>query len=495
MPYYIVDRRIVDLTDGYAVAGAAIYTTRDKQDAIDTRAIRAASGDSDAQYVIHFIADATEARVWRERERDRMRTGEYIGLPFATPSAHYAHYAIDHVGKIAYTPDDTHGHEDRQLVTTTGRYLDQFCNYFSDSEKQNAIASIKELSTPLRFAVTPDEIGRVYCADRSPGSCMGAGHRWTWQNAPVRAYGDSDLQVAYLGTLHPTDHTHDRISSRAVVWPEAKAYVRIYGDEYLMARKLKDAGYSEGDFEGARIRVIMDRGRLVGPYIDSDACYANKGSKWLTLTTDSTADYELRDTSGYACSNERCSNCGEQGSCNDDGYCRSCADAQWTCDHCDDTSYDTDYQHSHDYGTLCQSCHDDHNHTCTLCDTDHNEYDLSDRARRAHADWDYCPDCIGHAVTCDHCGNLTDDRQVKRHGHLARVCGTCRVELSQGQTRSRRQYVRARYTTRDRYIAARYTYVISRVARPKPIGVLRFTCDSAPIATGEFYSLFEQVQR
>ncbi len=477
MPYYLADRSYDPAMDAELIIAGARYVTSDKAQAIAQRR---------ADESVTFLPTDDERRAWRARESNRFADGEYVRLPFVTRSIHYAHHAIGHVGKVAYTPDDTYGHEDRQLAVTVGRYLEQFHPTFSKDECQQYIAQTKEIGTALSFAVTADDIARVYCAPSSPDSCMGK-ENFDRSNTPVRAYGDSDLQVAYLGVLHATDPSHDRISSRAVVWPDQKQYVRIYGDEHLMACKLKDAGYRYVDgFDGACIRQIKDhRGRIVAPYIDGNIyCVTPDGSEWLTLRV--RGKVALRETCGYVLG-LRCAYCNENSVDEEGDECESCEDSRWTCDACENSYHDDD-SHCLEHGTLCDSCYSNQNHTCEYCDGEINEYDYSSR-ERSHRSFAYCDDCADHLVTCDHCDETVHDRDVKQHGDLEAVCAPCRRTLSEGPYRVRQQYRPYRYDRFNRYTRGTYVYRMRRKPQPQPIAVIRFSCENVPLIEGAYVDL------
>lgn len=205
-------------------------------------------------------AIAKFALPWQERETLRL-TGNgnvYAALPWPnlTPiPGHYAHIAIDDCKLVAYTQDGKKGERDIQTQVRPGRYLTQFYPDMDPDMIRSLAALVTAHSTDLKFAKTADEIERVYT--KGPKSCLQPSAR-SWRDMgfephPVRIYGDSDLQVAYM-----TD-AFGRIKARSVVWPEKKVYCTTYGDKDRIQAALQKAGYSQHGswcFQDAKVRLI-----------------------------------------------------------------------------------------------------------------------------------------------------------------------------------------------------------------------------------------------
>jgi hypothetical protein len=81
---------------------------------------------------------------WRERERKKFADGTYARVPwhgerwFVGSMAdlnHFVHVSEDDPSKVAYTPDDRFGSEDRQLRMKPGKYLRKhFAEVLTDKE-------------------------------------------------------------------------------------------------------------------------------------------------------------------------------------------------------------------------------------------------------------------------------------------------------------------------------------------------------------------------
>lgn len=362
---------------------------------------------------ITFVLSDDERHEWRSRESSRLSSGEYQHVPWRYESwysrqlyyDHYAHMSVAHVGLIAYTPSDEWGIADRQLRVTPGKYLAKFAQEANLPQAQidEYCATVKALDGSFKLATTADEIEAVYT--HGPDSCMS--HRasssnfWTHGVHPTRAYGDSDLAVAYLGTL-------DDVSSRCVVWPDRKIYTCVYGDTTLR-HVLQAAGYEPGTLDGARIRVIaIDNGDgYIVPYIDG-AEMANKRGAWFVLSTGD-GEYCVRETSGVT--NERethyCAHCANE--CDEDEtYCSSCADEVYYCAHCSEDRFDNDGISINNYGLVCESCADELRQTCANddCGDTWFEVELSradQRARWQAGTANLCVDCATTRRYCEHC--------------------------------------------------------------------------------------------
>lgn len=220
---------------------------------------------------------------------------------------------------LAYFQTDDKLRRDIATKISVGRFVKKFWPDLPDHEVAAVVnAHRSEVGKrAVKFTTDPDEIVRIY--EYGPRSCMKG------MNA-VRVYGDSpDLAVAYLGSVEDRS-----VSARAVVWPERKTYVRIYGDD-LLRIQLERAGYSYGYLDGARVRYIKEHGRVVMPYLDGpQGADESSCGQYLVLCED--GEYECANTSGYASGGrEACSHCGDR--CDpDDLY--TATDGERVCSDC-----------------------------------------------------------------------------------------------------------------------------------------------------------------
>jgi len=301
---------------------------------------------------------------WHTRETIRFESGTYTrpneSLRGHCPASHYVHVSRDKPDMLAYTESDAKGRADVQRRRKVVSYLEEFAAYLS-KEQRAAIAAehAAAFSVGVKFAVTPDEIEAVYTnyeprAEGVSDSCMRYNKAWDGDEHPVRVYGDSDLQVAYL-TNEEGQTTH-----RALIWPAQKVYSRVYGDSSSFHAALKALGYTKshgyygsagGDksLEGARIRAIDCGNGYVMPYIDEcDTVALSRDRQWFILGGD-----------GYDCQ--------QTGGATEDASCT-------TCERCDDRTDEEDtytvYTRVSPSGlgrgdeTWCSHCYENHTFYC-----------------------------------------------------------------------------------------------------------------------------------
>jgi hypothetical protein len=383
---------------------------------------------------ITFVPTEVEKLAWRQREQNRFYDGTYVEVPWNTDlyRDHYVHLSVKAPGLIAYTASEEKGRDDKQTQMRPGKYLEQFysmeaiekrCiehgwaenNYYKDvyqgmftpEQVADYITRCQSEFVQLQFAATPDEIEQVYL--HGPESCMSHPlSHYSSSEHPVRVYGDSDLQVAYLGDLKKKC-----ISARAVVWPERKVYGSTYGTEQVLAQLLETAGFKRGSFRGAKIRAIPDDNSYIMPYLDV-ADLASLRGQWFVLDE---GDYGVKNTNGlleesFYCQHDNCDSRVD----GEDQYCYSCLQERWTCHFCGEESFDEDGRYELTirgyYGDgrhvwACESCRDDKTSDCKCCDESfvEAEYPWSVQRRRlTDGITDVCAGCEQNGATkCEHC--------------------------------------------------------------------------------------------
>jgi hypothetical protein len=431
---------------------------------------------------------------WEIRESCRFLDGEYKWLPWHQEGwwrgsiafrDHYAHVSNDDPSKIAYTPSERHGIEDRQVRVKPGRYLNKyFSNTLGPQEIQfwaGKFAGENE-QLELKFAHTPDEIERVY--KEGPHSCMKAD--FSSPVHPARVYGAGDLAVAYL-----EDEEH--ITARCVVWPEKLAKSTVYGDDARLGTALVNAGYSSDNrFTGAKLLAIEASSGFVAPYIDGgyhveyDGDYLILGSTGIPCNSTSgivgafccprCEEYEDEDSSVYVngageswcescyenyafhcehcqeshpqgdevwiegeheawcedCASDDAFSCGKCDTWNstdeintvgDECWCQDCFDHHaFVCDKCGDTKIDSDNRIVVDDETWCEKCTMDYAGLCEHCE----EYSHADKMVRVR-DENWCAACAkSDASECDECGDMTPDTKLCSVSDTKYHCEGCR---------------------------------------------------------------------
>lgn len=344
---------------------------------------------------------------WREREKERFRSGFYESLPFSTEfwfrnsplyNQHFAHVSRQDHTKIAYTQSPEHGENDRQTRIRAGRYLNR---YFSDILSPEQIASYAAMvcatedDIDVKFAMSPDEIERVY--RNGPDSCMSHDlEHYISQIHPVRVYGAGDLGVAYL-------ETETSIPARVLVWPDKKRYGRIYGDggyyQSTLANELESLGYERDlDFRGARLLYVeADTGGVVLPYFDGDMNHGVELEDGYLVISDC-PDFESGQTNGTSEEGRQCDECNSAICGNDFVY----VDA-------------TD-------STICDECYSQNFFRCDDCD---EIFPNAMHNRIEDSGHDVCDSCARDYTACGECGELHSDENLILIESEESVCSNC----------------------------------------------------------------------
>jgi hypothetical protein len=379
-----------------------------------------------------FVATSSERRSWQARERARLQAGEYFPVPWSDYDeypAHYAHLSQRTPGLVAYTKNDEHGLQDRQTAIKPGRYLEEFYKtVFTRDQIAQYVAACQATNFELHIARTPDEIERVYRG--GPTSCMGRKSLSNFQTSqhPVRVYGDSDLGIAYYGSI-------DAASARCIVWPDRKLYGRLYGGTATLARLLENAGYHPGSMHGARVRAVLDDysedDRYIMPYVDGIERAQLRG-KYFILGS---GDWSVQNTEGftsqatlYTC--DECGNEYDQNDGGDDTYCQSCLDDMYVCADCEETCF-SDGHGLMNGDKLCDSCYGEAHSTCAApdCENEWIERNII-RSRRADRNnrgvTDLCTACDDSYAFCSDC----DEWYENTHNE----CPACHPETETEET-------------------------------------------------------------
>lgn len=313
---------------------------------------------------------------WKQREQGRFDSGKYIRVPpelekHCLPE-HFVHVATKNPEKIAFTPSPEKGAEDKQKLSSVIGYLERYAPDIDGDlrEELDELYSDRFATYELKFAKTADEIEKVYTFyDESQygvaQSCMRYENDdyFISQVHPVRVYGDSDLQVAFI------TNEEGETMARAMVRPELRIYSRVYGGDETMNklhRLLKKHGYKKSsgyyddyeekdvsdegiNFSGALIQAIPYDGKNkvnahVMPYID-EFCDVGlvtvNGKEWMKIGE---YGFHCQGTSGLTHDQEElegtlCEHCGKE--VNDENDLISVKIDRWNysnwCPHCAET--------------------------------------------------------------------------------------------------------------------------------------------------------------
>lgn len=248
----------------------------------------------------------------------------------------------DNPSQVAFYESEEKRRAGRLTRTKPGRFLRR-C--FTKDELSDQ--GVEELANEWIATYSPQDIHVLTCPDeieaayteRRFGSCMGyARSHYSSSEHPVRVYGStdavkSDLAVAVIYDAGAEQGDFENIAARCIVWPDKKIYGRLYGDVGKMKFQLETAGYSEGNFTGARIRYIKDGpGPAVCPYIDVADSVSIDGDH---LVLDG-GDFSCNNTNGLMGEVCFCSDCSDEvdpdeARTSDYGevYCEDCYNERW----------------------------------------------------------------------------------------------------------------------------------------------------------------------
>lgn len=251
---------------------------------------------------------------WRTREASRDNLIDLTAFGLTPVTDHFLHLSVkdneeEGTVMVSFTLNEAKGRMDRQESgRKIGRYLKEFYPSLSDDDITRLSGEIngRYNKAAIRFAFTQKEIRDVYIKSRDNcSSCMTyrmnnySSYNQNKDVYPVEAYAGPDLAIAY------TVDRYDRVTARAIVWPDKKLYGRVYGgDPSKFRTMLNDLGYRSGDMRGARLTPI-EIGRsgaqyiYAMPYIDGDTQSVSFDDEWFYIGYKDDLEYYSTGTSGY----------------------------------------------------------------------------------------------------------------------------------------------------------------------------------------------------
>jgi hypothetical protein len=269
----------------------------------------------------------------------------------------YPHQSIKDASNVAYTRDERSGVNDRQTVTTFGRYIRKMFPQLKDHE-------IRDFATKCRndnFEIWEDSDGIVLSVQKGPRSCM------TWDNSytpghdnyesdylhPYRVYAP-ELGWKAAVRIDPDTKT---INGRALLWHSAdneeRCFVRTYkrGNDYSYADEsleywLKETGYKKYDGwpEGTPLKLISHNGDFLAPYIDGEYQRVDKHSSSSKYNEVSYC-LSIRENGEYECTNT-------------DGNPSNSADCHCNC--CNEYYHSDDMRSVYEDDDVCSGCANDY---------------------------------------------------------------------------------------------------------------------------------------
>jgi len=278
---------------------------------------------------------------WKPREAARCTITLSWVSGHLGKNEYYIHQATSDPLKIAYTPSPEYGRADRQVVTTVGRFLTKhYRERFTDLQIRDIVDEHRaRYGEPrVHFAFSADAIERVYTT--GPSSCMSySADAFRTPEHPVRVYDGPDTVLACI------ESTPGKYTARCVVRLDRQpmTFSRVYGDGALLKERLRAFGFVEDpdwSLDGVRLRLVLDRGAPLCPYIDGSGIACNDG-EFLVIGSGRLC---CQQTNGYAGRVEedeedeegfRCSHCDDW----DDGDENRTWEEESICDHCAENYY------------------------------------------------------------------------------------------------------------------------------------------------------------
>lgn len=277
--------------------------------------------------------------------------------------------------RIAYTRDDRSGREDRQTVTTVGKYLARNFPTLRDHQIRDIAAQYIAHANVFKIVRTTSEI--VEYLHRGPGSCM------VWDDDDYDDDGDNQHPYAVydpdLGWGLAVRMEGNNVNGRALVNNKSMTFVRTYrrnddgyshSDEALHSWLVSE-GYSKtgGWPEGTELRYIPKRGRwgdmlFLAPYIDGCRQDVDVDEYEGVLRITDNGDYNCCNTDGWPTEREHC-----------------------TCDQCESRVHEDD-RHCVGIGEdycVCSSCFEDYVYAYTY--RGRQRYILADDCVQVGDDW------------------------------------------------------------------------------------------------------------
>lgn len=282
---------------------------------------------------IGFIAkqetvDHHMTRVWHARLQHRFVLHPTImkAMQLARPDnwqqllLEWPHLAESDPTRLAYTVNERKGEDDKQTITTVGKYLTRHFSTLPD----HAIRDLAALNGKGECKIVRTSVEMIYHLERGPKSCMQWGSERDPDDHPYQTYAPK------YGWGMAVRIVDGATIGRALVMEDGdtKYFVRSYlrndtgysGRDDILEAWLKNDGYEHrgGWEEGTRLRYIHDDGNncgFIAPYIDGcnqTVDVSRTGSESYLRIADS-GEYTCDNTDGDADQANRaeCSDCGD----------------------------------------------------------------------------------------------------------------------------------------------------------------------------------------
>jgi hypothetical protein len=264
----------------------------------------------------------SETRDWHRREQIAARLHPAIMKSFnewQPDSWHsvileHPHQSDSDPSRIAYTRDEQAGINDRQTVTSVGKYLKRHFSTMPD----HTIRDIAALYSGHTYEILRTMPEMLDALSKSPTSCMNNGN-WSESFSDSHPYNAYDPTFGWALAISKKD---GKITGRCLVNDTEMAFVRSYNNNAEFSHSnegletwLKEQNYSKRcDWSGLRLALLpTGTYSFLAPYLDGDTKTVRKEENSL-LITDCDPEFELCNTNGRPSEYS-------------DSYCDSCEDS------------------------------------------------------------------------------------------------------------------------------------------------------------------------
>ena len=306
----------------------------------------------------------------------------------------WPHRAESDATRLAYTVNERKGEDDKQAITTVGKYLTKHFSTLPD----HAIRDLAALCGRGECFIVNTSVQMIYHLERGPRSCMQWGSDTDPDEHPYQVYDPKygwGMAVRVVGG--------ETVGRALVINNEGEKYfVRSYlrnddgysGRDDVLEAWLKEGGYAHhgGWNEGQKLRFIADSGNncgFIAPYIDG--CNQKVSCTGSALVINDDGEYECSNTDGDAdeINGTECADCGDRVR-DGDGYWVGYHEDNLVCSSCEDNyrlgygRNGREYRFSEDVAVYVESrdsyFHNDYLDDNNIIELDNGEYEHVDEA-------------------------------------------------------------------------------------------------------------------
>lgn len=224
----------------------------------------------------------------------------------------WPHVSATDPNRLAYTASERHGIDDRQTITTIGKYLVRHFKGVPDHDIRDIVARFTYSGS---ISITDDLDEMIHAVINGPRSCMSSRFNLRCTDGEQRhPYAVYDPAYGWRMAIRKNG---DEILGRCLLHEDgdARGFVRSYklgsGVDEAIEAYLKNLGYEKFSEwpDGAQLGMIETRrGGYLMPYIDGDTQSVSMRKGYFVI--DSGGEYSASITSGYIEDGEECSCCG-----------------------------------------------------------------------------------------------------------------------------------------------------------------------------------------